>query len=282
MQQPVEEESLSPPSSENLPRLLEPIIDPLYAPLLQAATSLREKIEATHRAKIETIKRETADQTEMIYHKLTAAREEFKNLQEIHSTHLHQIEVLTEEKSKLTDAVNAAHAHLQEQQQQLDLQKSSFRELEEKFESEVGLINIKSDALIEKLKEKINQIHQDYDQQLDHLQQKLSFQKSQLTDEVSLLTKENDKLTQELQTLHQEQQGSGSLQEKLLALESERINLEVSLKEKAEKLLRAEHSLKLSHEEVERNQQYIKALEDKNNTIQKELFENWILKKDEL
>ncbi len=257
-------------------------VDPLYAPILEAAYELRQNVEACTQDKIEAIKRETAEQTKEIYHKLTEAREEFKRLELTLQNTSDEALSLTQAKTELENQFAEACAQIQTLKHEIETQKNELAEINEKNNEEVNLLSLKHDALIEKLKNKIDQINQDYSQQLTNLQQKLSYQQQQMNGEITDLSEANENLQQELSQVKASQTDSSSLIEEIEKLKYETLSMQHTIKEKAEKLLRSDHSLKLANEEHERCQLYIKELENKNNSIQKELFENWITKKDEL
>lgn len=260
-------------------------LDPLYAPFIEAANELRQKVEAQSRNKIEEIKRETAEQTKSLYNKLTEAREEFKKLQDSYQNKYNEVEKLTNERALLKQQLASTEDTVKKQHQELQQHHNILQDAEQKHLEELDFVCSKNNALIDKLKSKIDQINQDYEQQLTNLQQKITYQKQQLSGEIAVLLTENTKISTELAELQNEQhlwqQGSSEFIEKIVQLESENLALQHTGKEKAEKLLRNEHALKLANEELERSQQYVKELEEKNNAIQKELFENWIHKKEE-
>lgn len=249
--------------------------DPLYTPLLDAIHHLRSQLDSQHQAELEALKRATANQTEALYHRLTEAREHFVALErnfEIKISELseaqHTIQLLNNQLAAQAEALQNLEVDRQSHQQVM-------QELNQKYEQ-----------LIDKLKAKIEAFQADYQQQVDNLQSKLNYQKLHHEEQMNMLTNENLNLTQELHNtrreyleLHQSSQGS---RDAISQLQQELASAHQLNKERAEKLLRAEHSLKIAQEEIERNQRYVRELEDKNNAIQKELFENWIVKKDEL
>lgn len=261
-------------------------LDPLYTPFIEAAAELRQKIETQHKQKIEEIKRETAEQTKTLYNKLSEAREEFKRLQDNFNHKNAEFEKITQENITLQQELQITQENILKQQEEIVKQKAMLTSIEQRHNDDIQNVMNKNDLLIDKLKSKIDQINQDYQQQLTHLQQKINYQKQQLTDEVNILREENQQISGELTTFKKEQQtwqqSSNEFIDQIAKLETENSTLQTTLKEKSEKLLRSDHSLKLANEELERGQQYIKELEEKNNSIQKELFENWIHKKEEL
>jgi len=261
-------------------------IDPLYSPLLEAAESLRQKIEARNKEKIESIKRDTAEQTQNLYHKLTEAREEFKRIELTLKNKAEEVDQLNGDKQKLTQELQIANENAAIHLQEAESQKLLVENAEQNKAAEIKAIEEHNSGLIERLKAKIEQINQDFNQQIDNLQQKLSYEQQRFSAEITTLTNNNESMSEELTKLRQEQhtwqEGSSGFEEKISQLQAENTNTQLNLKDKAEKLLRTEHSLKLANEELERSQSYIKELEEKNNSLQKELFENWIHKKDEL
>lgn len=266
---------LSSAQANGAPSLLPTSLDPLYGPLLEAVQHIRQTLDSQHQAELEALKRSTANQTEALYHRLSEAREHFVSLErdfEIKISELAEAQHTIHQQESLL----ATQAH---QLEQLEQERSNHQLL-------VDELNQKHEQLLAKLKEKIEAIHADFQQQIDNLQSKLAYQKIHHEEQVDTLSRENLALTHELHNtrreyleLHQTTQES---RDKISQLEQELNNAQLLIKDKNDRLQRSEHSLKLAHEELERNQRYVQELEDKNNSIQKELFENWIVKKDEL
>lgn len=255
-------------------------IDPLYAPLLEAAELIRKKLELKYKDKIEAVKRETAEQTHSLYNRLTEAREEFKRLEQQFKDQSEESKILVQRNSVLEQDLRSAVETTTLYQQKVDEQQSIIHQNEFDKATRIRAAEEQNTALIERLKDKIQQITTDYTQQLDNLQQKLNYEQNRLSDEISSLSEVNDKLVFELKQMRHEQhvwqQGTVLFDDKIKQLESNNALSQQNLKEKAEKLLRAEHALKLANEELGRSQNYVKELEEKNNTLQKELLENWI------
>jgi len=260
-------------------------LDPLYAPIIEAAYQLGETIKEQTKHEIESIKRDTADQTRDLYNKLTEAGREFKNVEQELILKTDELNSLYENKLQLEIELENIRRTQEKQQHDLLHQQEIIDSIQAKHDSALAEADNKNETLIEKLKATIEQINNDYEQQVAHLQQQLDYQKQQFTQEITMLREENSANSTELATLRQEKQiwslNNDGFQEKLQKIEMENQSLQTNFKEKAEKLLRAEHSLKLANEEIDRCQGYIKDLESKNNKMQKELFENWIQKKDE-
>ena len=188
-------------------------------------------------------------------------------------------------KTDLWDAIQGAidHARLQIQAE-VDRMSLENQQLKEHLEQEKLKRDeqiIQHERLISKLKEKIDELVNDHQQQISHLQNKLDYQKAYHDEQMALKTREYQQVNHDAQSyknqfysLQQEYQG---IKDSVSFLEHQLKEKEQFFTEGSERIRRLEHNLKLAHEEHERSQLYITELEEKNNTIQKELFENWIL-----
>lgn len=227
-------------------------LDPLYTPFIKAAESLRHAIETQTKEKIESIKHETAEQTKAIYDKLSDARDEFKYMQQQLADQEKKLEDATAEETQLRQTLMQASEQINQLQNEIKEKNTKLSCVDNHQNEALATAQEAHQHLITKLQAQINQVNCDYKQQLNNTEQKFTYQQQKLNSEAILLREENAKMSEELNSLKQE---------------------------KSEKCNHSEVSLELANAELERLQNYVKELEEKNNTIQKELFENWIKEK---
>ena len=259
-------------------------LDPIYSPLLQAAKALKEKIEAQHREKITQLTHDAAEQNQELQLKAVATQREIEHLKQQLQAKTADVERVTREKQEVIKDLQTVSENTARHIQEINTQRDLLENAEQSKTTAIQQVELQNAELIERLKAKIEQIKADYSQQLSNMEQDLGYKQQGLTAEVTALTTSNEQMFDELSQLRQErqvwQQGSSGFEEKIKQLETDSQRWQTSHKEKAEALLRNEHALKLANEELERRQEYIKTLEAKNNTLQKEVLENWIDKKE--
>ncbi len=259
--------------------------DPMLEPIIQAAKELQAKIKEQTRQEIEVIKKETADQTKKLYLHVSDAKKEFKRLEQQYSEKCGEYSVIKHQKLQLEDEISKLVDHQEKQQQDISHLKTQLNQKDQEHHHKLSTITDDNENLITRLKNKITQINTDFERQITNLQQKLDYQQQQLENENKSLQSEISKLSEQVTQLTLEKKANEqqyiAAQQQVSTLQHEAETTKQELTEKSGKLTSAEHAQHLANEELNRSRLYIEELEKKNNSIQQELFENWIHKKEE-
>lgn len=238
----------------------------IYKPVMDALSNLIASIEAQHKDKIKELQKIAADRMQQQQHALTDKETALQTLSHALAT-------------KETTLLSLEHKNI-ELNQALQSAKEKTSRLETHITKIENTEKEKSSETIAALKIKIAAITEDFQQQVHHLEQKLGYETLKYSNGINSLTQEcqsQQELSQQLkEAITQKDKEYAVLQKAHHELEEVLNSIKTASKKSSENTLRTEHNFKLLHEELERSRHYIKELEEKNNALQKELFDNWI------